>query len=56
MPNKDKKNVKKYLYEKKSKTDLKKTQSKRAKSKKSQFKNVKVDNKDIEIIKIIGRG
>ena len=56
MPNKDSVDVNSYLFGSQSKTDLKKSQSKRSKSKKSPFQNVKVDNKDFEIIKIIGRG
>ena len=56
MPNKDSVDVNTYLFGSQSKTDLKKSISKKTKSKKSPFQNVKVDNKDFEIIKIIGRG
>ena len=57
MPNTGAISVNDYLFGNQSKTDLKKTQSKAGPRKINKtFQNVKVEYKDFDIIKIIGRG
>ena len=57
MPNSGQININEYLFGNQSKTDIKKSLSKAATKKPNKtFKNIKVEYKDFDIIKIIGRG